>query len=367
MTRSREFCRRPARRSRRNDHRAERLISVAQCGWRHFDRIRLERPGAERVAHIQHLFAAAAGFFSRSLAARRRAGPVVAPSIEHLCHDAARRNRARHEPRGGGLEAFGAFGHHARKRHLGASRGLYKFRGQWANSWKEGRFLLAGHAAHLTPPFAGQGLCSGIRDSAALAWRLDLALRGILPDGALDSYGPERTAHVRKWIDFAVELGKVICIPDPEAAAQRDREMLAAQAQPDFRPPPRPSPRLGPGLWLEDAPGSGILGPQGLVERNGRRGLFDDLVGVRFAVIARSPAILGEISEVNGKALELLGAAIVHFDESAGGLKDVEGTYHRFPDGLGCEAMLARPDFYLLGAARNAAELTGCSTSAGGA
>ncbi len=210
-------------------------------------------------------------------------------------------------------------------------------------------------------------MCSGIRDSAALAWRLDLALRGILPDGALDSYGPERTAHVRKWIDFAVELGKVICIPDPEAAAQRDREMLAAQAQPDFRPPPRPSPRLGPGLWLEDAPGSGILGPQGLVERNGRRGLFDDLVGVRFAVIARSPAILGEISEVNGKALELLGAAIVHFDESAGGLKDVEGTYHRFPDGLGCEAMLARPDFYLLGAARNAAELTGCSTSAGGA
>jgi len=162
---------------------------------------------------------------------------------------------------------------------------------------------------------------------------------------------------VRKWIDFAVELGKVICIPDPEAAAQRDREMLAAQAQPDFRAPPTPSPRLGPGLWLEDAPGSGILGPQGLVERNGRRGLFDDLVGVRFAVITRSPAILGEISEVNGKALELLGAAIVHFDESAGGLKDVEGTYHRFLDGLGCEAMLVRPDFYLQGTARNAAEL----------
>jgi len=234
---------------------------------------------------------------------------------------------------------------------------VYKFRGQWAMSWKEGRVFLAGDAAHLTPPFAGQGMCSGMRDSAALAWRLDLVLRGISSDGVFDSYGPERSANVQEWIHFAVELGKVICVPDPEAAAQRDRQMLAARAQPDFRPPPKPSPRLGPGLYLDDAPGSGLLGPQGLVEMNGRRGLFDDLVGVRFAVIARSPAILGEISEANCKALDLLGAAVIHFDEKAGGLKDVEGTYHRFLDELGCEAMLARPDFYLQGAARNAAEL----------
>ncbi|SRR5271166_2635762 len=234
---------------------------------------------------------------------------------------------------------------------------VYKFRGQWAMSWREGRVLLAGDAAHLTPPFAGQGMCSGMRDSAALAWRLGLVLRGISSDGVFDSYGPERSANVQEWIDFAVELGKVICVPDPEAAAQRDRQMLAARAQPDFRPPPRPSPRLGPGLYLDDAPGSGQLGPQGLVEMNGRRGLFDDLVGVRFAVIAKSPAILGEISEANRTTLDRLGAAVIHFDENAGGLKDVEGTYHRFLDELGCEAMLARPDFYLQGAARNAAEL----------
>ena len=234
---------------------------------------------------------------------------------------------------------------------------VYKFRGRWALSWKEGRVILAGDAAHLTPPFAGQGMCSGMRDSAALAWRLDLVLRGISPDSVLDSYGPERSAHVQEWIHFAVELGKVICVPDPEAAAQRDQAMLAARAQPDFRPPRTPAPPLGPGLQLDDAPGSGLLGPQGLVEMNGRRGLFDDLVGVRFAVIAKGPAILGEISGVNRQALDRLGAAVIHFDESAGGLKDVEGTYHRFLDELGCEAMLARPDFYLQGAARNAAEL----------
>ena len=234
---------------------------------------------------------------------------------------------------------------------------VYKFRGQWATSWREGRVFIAGDAAHLTPPFAGQGMCSGIRDSAALAWRLDLVLRGVAPYGVFDSYDPERSANVQEWIDFAVELGKVICVPDPEAASQRDREMLAARARPDFRPPAKPSPRLGRGLRLDGAPGSGLLGPQGLVEMNGRRGLFDDLVGVRFAVIARSAAILGEISEANRKALDRLGAAVVHFDENAGGLKDVEDTYRRFLDGLDCEAMLARPDFYLQGAARNAAEL----------
>ena len=232
---------------------------------------------------------------------------------------------------------------------------VYTFRGQWAPRWQQGRLVLAGDAAHLMPPFAGQGMCSGLRDSIALAWRLDAVLRGTLPEKLLESYGPERSGHVQELIGFSIELGKVICITDPAVAAQRDRNMLAAQAQRGYQAPPPPQPRLGVGLCQPDAPGAGLLGWQGVVEVDGRRGRFDDVMGLRFALIARDAQVLAALSPANRAALEALGAAVVHIGE--GGMLDVDGTYGHWLDMLGCVAVLARPDFYLQGGARKDAEL----------
>lgn len=125
---------------------------------------------------------------------------------------------------------------------------VYTFRGQWAKSWRQGPVLLAGDAAHLMPPFAGQGMCSGMRDSLALAWRLDAVLRGRLGSAVLDTYGPERSGHVQEMIGVSIELGQVICITDPAIADGRDQAMIAAQREPGYAPPPPPQPRLGPGL-----------------------------------------------------------------------------------------------------------------------
>ena len=69
---------------------------------------------------------------------------------------------------------------------------VYRFQARWVEEWRRGRVLLAGDAAHQTPPFAGQGLCSGLRGAANLAWKLDLVLRDLAPDALLDAYGLER-------------------------------------------------------------------------------------------------------------------------------------------------------------------------------
>jgi resorcinol 4-hydroxylase (NADPH) len=226
---------------------------------------------------------------------------------------------------------------------------VYTFRGQWAPTWKLGRVMLAGDAAHLMPPFAGQGMCSGLRDAMALAWRLDAVLRGTLPEQVLDSYGSERSGHVQEMIGFSIALGKVICVTDPAVAAQRDQDMIGAQAQPGYQGPPPPQPRLGPGLWQADTPGAGLLGWQGVVQAEGRHGLFDDVMGVRFTLVARDASVLAALSPANRAALLAVGAAVVHL--GAGGLDDVGGTYARWLDMLGCAAVLARPDFYVQGCA----------------
>src|SRR5207247_4244221 len=104
---------------------------------------------------------------------------------------------------------------------------LYTFQARWVDQWRKGRLLIAGDAAHQMPPFAGQGMCSGLRDAANLGWKLDLVLTGRADQRILDSYGPERAEHVRHFIDASMALGSVICVTDPAAADQRDAAMRA--------------------------------------------------------------------------------------------------------------------------------------------
>ncbi len=95
---------------------------------------------------------------------------------------------------------------------------VYKFRSLVAEHWREGRVMIAGDAAHLTPPFMGQGMCAGIRDASNLAWKLTSCVRNGNNDLLLSSYNEERKPHVRKFIETAVQLGELICSETPECA-----------------------------------------------------------------------------------------------------------------------------------------------------
>jgi 3-(3-hydroxy-phenyl)propionate hydroxylase len=95
---------------------------------------------------------------------------------------------------------------------------VYRFQAREARSFSKGRCFLAGDAAHVTPPFAGQGLVAGLRDAANLAWKLAWVVRGHADESILDSYDAERRPHARKIINLARFLGAVI-MPGNRAAA----------------------------------------------------------------------------------------------------------------------------------------------------
>ncbi|MGI6872035.1 bifunctional 3-(3-hydroxy-phenyl)propionate/3-hydroxycinnamic acid hydroxylase [Amycolatopsis sp. 3B14] len=83
----------------------------------------------------------------------------------------------------------------------------YTFRAQVADRWRDRRVFLLGDAAHLTPPFIGQGMGAGMRDAMNLAWKLAGVLDGTLAETVLGSYEAERKPHATTMIRIAKLMG----------------------------------------------------------------------------------------------------------------------------------------------------------------
>ena len=146
---------------------------------------------------------------------------------------------------------------------------VYTFRSAIAKDWRVGRCFLAGDAAHLTPPFMGQGMCAGVRDVANLAWKLAGVLGGGRA-GVLDSYQSERFANVQEFIALAVDLGRLISQTTAGVAAKGKMKSIW--------------PALGAGLGARDGLG-GTLAPQ-VRAADGR--LSDEVADGGFYVLAQA-------------------------------------------------------------------------------
>ena len=91
-----------------------------------------------------------------------------------------------------------------------ARKAVYHFHARLAESWGSKRVFLAGDAAHLMPPFAGQGMNSGVRDAHNLAWKLAFVIGGSLGPQLLRSYEVERRDHVWQMIQLAMRMGRIM-------------------------------------------------------------------------------------------------------------------------------------------------------------
>ena len=126
-------------------------------------------------------------------------------------------------------------------------KAVYTFHARVADRWRVGRVFLAGDAAHLMPPFAGQGMNGGMKDAVNLAWKLVAVVRGQASEDILDTYDVERAPVVRKMVEVSRRLGSLIMPTNQIAAAARDgvfaclnmsRRFRAFIARGGFLPPP---------------------------------------------------------------------------------------------------------------------------------
>lgn len=246
---------------------------------------------------------------------------------------------------------------------------VYRHQARQAGSFVRGRVALVGDAAHLMPPWAGQGLNSGIRDVTNLVWRLAAARDGFDSATLLAGYDAERSAHVRQVIDLSRRFGKVFIPRERRAVAIRDAVMHGVRRSRSLRDPLAARWFSTPlrytdgafvhraGRGQHRAVGSMFVQPK--VEHDGNEVLLDDVLGPRFAVIGYRCDPAEGLSDSLRDFWDRLGATFVRVEISrspapesvtdpASGppvrVEDVHGQLARWFEQQGTALAVVRPD-----------------------
>ena len=252
----------------------------------------------------------------------------------------------------------------------------YVFHALLAKQWRRGPVFLLGDAAHMMPPFAGQGLNTGLRDATNLAWKLAGVIRGELASQALGSYEQERRPHAEAMIALSLRRGNAIMTTSRAEAYSRDVAVAIARRIPALRRrldnlPLKPAPRFTSGLVIDlDGAGGEIAGhmlpqPRALLP-DGTQAPLDDVLGPWFALLAIEPA--GAVLEsLRSPLWAQLGVRIVRLalepifppqvpEGEPRAVADADGLLEGFLGRTrGC-AVVVRPDRFILGAFRPSQE-----------
>lgn len=173
----------------------------------------------------------------------------------------------------------------------------YTHNSRVAERFVEGRVALIGDAAHISPPWAGQGLNSGLRDVANLCWKIAAVLKGRARPALLQTYDTERRGHALDLISLADNMGAVLGLTNPLMAGVRDWMFQAVNTVDSLRSHLlefkfKPKATISKGFVHHERPDlregdlEGQLFIQPFVEDGqGRRQRLDEVLGPWFAVI----------------------------------------------------------------------------------
>jgi 3-(3-hydroxy-phenyl)propionate hydroxylase len=210
------------------------------------------------------------------------------------------------------------------------------------------------------PPFAGEGMCAGLRDAVALSWRLVGILDCTLGQDVLKSYESERIAHAKHYIQFSRDLGDIICIADPMKAAERDARMMADLAARNHMPITGDLVKLGPGIWCEDTDTAGELSPQGMVKFDGQTNRFDQAVGQGWMILAVECETDGLLSDSQKDAFGKLGGQLFSIGTQGCDVETLDASYVDWMTAANANYAIIRPDFYVAATAETSAQLAAC-------
>jgi 3-(3-hydroxy-phenyl)propionate hydroxylase len=240
---------------------------------------------------------------------------------------------------------------------------IYRFHALVADRWQQGRVFLLGDAAHMMPPFAGQGLNSGIRDVANLCWKLAEVLDGRLAPAALDSYETERRPHAEATVRLSERLRRIVMSTDERFARRRDAYLATALRDPGtrtfyeemrYRPPHGYQAGL---LAPAEDPAAGPIGamigqPRAFDSATGRTVLLDEFTGTGWALFGvgvppqELTAAADLLAELGAKA------ALIPVDDrmprdGARCLVDVDGQLDAEFARYRGQLLLVRPDHFV--------------------
>jgi 3-(3-hydroxy-phenyl)propionate hydroxylase len=243
---------------------------------------------------------------------------------------------------------------------------VFTFQSKVAERWRVGRAFLLGDAAHLMPPFMGQGLCSGLRDAVNLSWKLAMVLRGAAGEALLETYERERHEHAANMINATIKMGRVFLSRNRVIAAARNALLRLLFRIPRTRRFLR-SWEIKPKIVLDEGFLAGGRRRKGEVPEGayfpqpqvglpgGGSALLDDVFGPRFAVL-----ILAGVSEpvrhsAEALAQELEGVClrVLPADKAgearAGDVVDREGKLAAWFAQHQADTVVVRPDRYVFG------------------